>query len=1047
MELTRQMLAHFAALAPSDTAVYQVHGDGALETLYLSSNIPALLDMSREEYLDITNRDAMDLTLPADRPGLKAATAACLRAGAPFDYYYRVFHKVKGFEWVHVRAHICGTLDGRPLLLALFANMTAEGGIYQEILDASDRKALVVDRNTYEILYANEKARNAGDGPAENLLKQSCHLLLCGRDAACEACFLQAPQEGEYGEEVRCNARTGRWEKLTKRRLTWCGHDAILVYSKDITAEKTAMLNLERYRQMYADATQEARLIVWTYEAEEHRVVMLWDGYTREICQKLGVPQVVENVPDSLAAYVDPRDREAFINLYREMEQGAQRSACEFRFQLPGQERPQYERTVATAIFDESGRKLGVYCFGQNITAQKQEEEKYLRAYEELEKSHPYALGSFRLNLTRNWCEQEKSPERAVLQQWRSGPADDFFRQLASLIEDASIRETFSRKFSCAALLESFARGTERVSLEYPTSRDGVRRWREGLLFMMRNPRTGEVEAITYAMDIDARKRMELALEKLIHENFDYIGLIHPGRDTFEFISRRPWVRFGAVGEELDYEACRDYVRSRFTDGEELRRFGAVTALDHILQGLSRDGKCSESYFRTAEGKTLCSRLSYSWLEKPEGDILVIRSDITDSYEQEQQRLARMREALAAADQANEAKSVFLSTMSHDLRTPLNGVLGFTGLALQADSPEKKQEYLQKIQYSGRLLLNLINDTLELSRIESGKVSLTPEVVSSREVGQTVLDSLRPTAEAKGVKLLWKTPPDQYLRIDKLKYQKIWINLLSNAIKYTPAGGTVRAAVEILDPPVGGRNRRIVVEDTGIGMSEAFLSRMFEPFSQENRPEAGNAGGTGLGLAIVKRIVDLLGGTISVSSAPGRGTRFAVDVPIEVVDGPQGGQTAPSALSGSFAGQRVLLCEDNLLNREIAATLLKSRGMEVDCAENGEAGVRLFSASAPGTYDAILMDIRMPVMDGCQAARAIRALGRPDSGVPIIAMTADAFEESIQAARAAGMDRYLTKPVVPEALFGELSQVLHPPCAAQAAAPQGRSDKKGETAL
>jgi light-regulated signal transduction histidine kinase (bacteriophytochrome) len=237
----------------------------------------------------------------------------------------------------------------------------------------------------------------------------------------------------------------------------------------------------------------------------------------------------------------------------------------------------------------------------------------------------------------------------------------------------------------------------------------------------------------------------------------------------------------------------------------------------------------------------------------------VIRSDITDSYEQEQQRLARMREALAAADQANEAKSVFLSTMSHDLRTPLNGVLGFTGLALQADSPEKKQEYLQKIQYSGRLLLNLINDTLELSRIESGKVSLTPEVVSSREVGQTVLDSLRPTAEAKGVKLLWKTPPDQYLRIDKLKYQKIWINLLSNAIKYTPAGGTVRAAVEILDPPVGGRNRRIVVEDTGIGMSEAFLSRMFEPFSQENRPEAGNAGGTGLGLAIVKRIVDLLG--------------------------------------------------------------------------------------------------------------------------------------------------------------------------------------------
>jgi hypothetical protein len=274
--------------------------------------------------------------------------------------------------------------------------------------------------------------------------------------------------------------------------------------------------------------------------------------------------------------------------MYRDMEQ--RRCEQRMRVSLPAAgtwSSPSTSATVTSVIFDESGRKLGVYCFGQNITTQKQEEEKYLSGLSRSwRKTHPV--------LPRH-LPPEPDPQTAASRRQipeRGGAAAVALRSGGRLFPAAGVphrgcihpAETFSRKFSCAALLESFARGTERVSLEYPTSRDGVRRWREGLLFMMRNPRTGEVEAITYAMDIDARKRTELALEKLIHENFDYIGLIHPRRDTFEFISRRPWVRFGAVGEELDYEACRDYVRSRFTDGEELRRFGAVTDLDHILQ-------------------------------------------------------------------------------------------------------------------------------------------------------------------------------------------------------------------------------------------------------------------------------------------------------------------------------------------------------------------------------------------------------------------------------------------------------------------------------
>ena len=1027
MEVTRQMLQHFADLAPGDTAIYHVTAGGLLETLYLSEDVPALLDLTREEYLAITQRDAMELTLPADRRGLQEATANCIRTGKPFDYYYRVFHKTKGFEWVHVHAHVCGRMDGRPLILALFANMTAEGGIYQQILDASDRKTFVIDRESYDILYANETGTADASGKTRSLLDQKCYAFLHGLTAPCANCPLKPPGGERFSEEILYDSQTGKWERLTKRLITWCGHPALLLYSKDVTEEKQSELAAERYRQMYADATQEAKLVVWTYDTDTHRVSMLWDGYTKEICERLHLPQLIENVPDSLAPYVDPRDREDFVRMYRDMDGGAAHGSCEFRFQLPGQALPRYVRAVASAIFGEEGRRPGVYCFCQNITAQKEEELKYLRAFEELGKSHLYSLGTYYMNLTKDLCRQEENPTAIASRLWQSGKVDDFFAAISVLIDGAEKKAEFFRLFSREALLRAFSQGQDKVSIEYPSvGEDGARHWREGLLFMVRNPRTGDVEGVAYAMDIDARKRSELVLQKLIHENFDYIGIIHPAQATFEFVSRRSWITFGAVGERLDYRECGGAARAMFCDEEERRRFDALISIDHVLRSLRRGGgQASETYFRTADGRTACLRLTYRWLEQPEGDILVMRSDITDSYEQEQRNLAQMRRALAEADRANEAKSVFLSTMSHDLRTPLNGVLRFTDFALAESDPDRKREYLEKVRHSGSLLLSLINDTLELSRIESGKLTLTPETEAGRNVGPAVIESLRPVAEAKGVRLVSGAFPDPYIYVDKLKLQKIWLNLLSNAIKYTPPGGTVRAFVEMIDPPHGSRNRRLVVEDDGIGMSEEFMARMFEPFAQENRPEAGNAGGTGIGLTIVKRIVDLLGGTIAVRSNPGEGTRFEVELPVPTADGPAAAGQQPAPAEDALRGKRVLLCEDNLLNREIAEILLKNRGVLVESAENGEAGVRRFAASAPGYFDAVLMDLRMPVMDGCEAARAIGALDRPDAKtVPIIAMTADAFEQSTQEALSAGMKGYLTKPVIPEKLYDVLHGLL-----------------------
>ncbi|MCH4158100.1 MAG: transporter substrate-binding domain-containing protein [Acidaminococcaceae bacterium] len=404
-----------------------------------------------------------------------------------------------------------------------------------------------------------------------------------------------------------------------------------------------------------------------------------------------------------------------------------------------------------------------------------------------------------------------------------------------------------------------------------------------------------------------------------------------------------------------------------------------------------------------------------------------------DQYEQ---KLLAAKEqsdrAKLAAERANESKSTFLSNMSHDLRTPLNGIIGYTELALQEQGPEQKQDYLQKVKTSGNLLLDLVNDTLDLSRIESGKLTLKPEVVDGCKYWEEIVTAMMPSADVKQVSLRtdFSKYPRQMIRVDRIQVKKVLLNLLSNAIKYTPAGGTVDVSVTALQPPEHGCTRRIIVADTGIGMSKEFMEKMFEPFSQEHRSESGNITGTGLGLSIVKRIVDIMGGTITVESEIYKGTKFTVDLPLECWDKTPEEATAQAADQKQLeqqvlAGMQVLLCEDNYLNAEIAQLLLKNKKMQVDWAHNGLEGVEKFQQSAPNYYQLILMDMRMPVLGGLEATKTIRGLQRPDAKtIPIVAMTAEAFEETIQEAKDAGMNGYITKPIAPDLFFKTLAKLL-----------------------
>jgi signal transduction histidine kinase/ActR/RegA family two-component response regulator len=385
------------------------------------------------------------------------------------------------------------------------------------------------------------------------------------------------------------------------------------------------------------------------------------------------------------------------------------------------------------------------------------------------------------------------------------------------------------------------------------------------------------------------------------------------------------------------------------------------------------------------------------------------------------------------ADAANKAKSEFLSRMSHDIRTPLNGIIGMTYLAQEdPHNPKKTSDALRKIDSSSKFLLGLVNDVLDMSKAESGKIELHPEPYDSADFFDYLDSVILPLCKEKSLSFVVDAQPIKtYLPlVDPLRINQVFFNLLSNAVKFTPAGGTITYYLrENLSPDAKNMTLIGEVRDTGIGMSPEFLRVLFDPFTQENRKDTSEVRGTGLGLAIVKKMMDLMNGTISVQSKVGKGSTFHLEasfpcVPTASIEAKKA-KNKPAFDSGALKGRHILLCEDHPLNQEIARRILEEQGMIVTIAEDGREGLKLFQGSSRGYFDAILMDIRMPVMDGFEAAKAIRALHRSDAkNVPILAMTADAFEEDVEKCREAGMNGHMAKPVNPAKLYATLSELF-----------------------
>ncbi|MEG0571081.1 MAG: ATP-binding protein [Oscillospiraceae bacterium] len=524
---------------------------------------------------------------------------------------------------------------------------------------------------------------------------------------------------------------------------------------------------------------------------------------------------------------------------------------------------------------------------------------------------------------------------------------------------------------------------------------------------------------------------MQNVMNAIVKTDYDFLVVVDAQRNSAVRYSEKNLGNTYAYESENFEEETREYVRKYLFEEDRERVVSEVTT-KNILEKLDKYTTYSIFYKTLGkDGQTLHKQLRFSYINKELKSFLMTRVDITAAVQEQEKKNQELVAAVEMAQQANEAKSEFLSRISHEIRTPMNAIMGMNQLALQhMVDTGFVEDCIKKSQYSSQYLMLLINDILDMSKIESGNVVIESKIIDSQLIMEAINTIIGMQAKTKGVgySVTDFTSDRAYLG-DSVRLQQILINILSNAVKFTPAGGKVDLKITHATRSEKIEKVLFTISDTGIGISPGFLPNIFKPFTQEHSNATTGYGGSGLGLAISKNIAVLMGGDITVESELGKGTTFYVTIPFLIHDSKhekvQEGQDEEQTDTFDFTGKKILLVEDHDLNIMVAKKLLEFTNIEVEVAVNGKIALDILSQGNEKKYDAILMDIRMPIMDGLEAAQRIRSLDNAwAKTIPIIAMSANAFDEDRQKSKAAGMNAHLAKPIDSQLLYRTLSSLM-----------------------
>ncbi|MEG0265349.1 MAG: response regulator [Erysipelotrichaceae bacterium] len=923
---------------------------------------------------------------------------------------------------------------------------------------------------------------------------------------------------------------------------------------------------LKELEKTYALAAKQCKVTLWKFDFETRTIYNIENSSGIKAFDNLDEIKNVPNVFVEKGSLLHPDDGDAYCDMVDKVLNGAATASSIGRWWDKDFNTWNWFETSYSTIFDADNIPFSAIGTAIDINERIKLEERYDEEIKWRKVHNKDVIGSFKMNLTRNTCEDGQSDNLVILSFQGNGTADDFFEREYMTHLDKKALIQYKKVFNRESLLKAFQSGKTSVSQEaFVRFSADYMVWLNIELDMFQNPKTGDIEAYIYAQDINQKKMSRALVDAVVNIDYDYLALIDALNDDYTIFAKTegntPLPPFHSTNYEHEVsEFARKYLVE-----EDIEKNIHDMSYANIFEQLEKQAIYTTTCrVKESDGRIARKKLQFSFLDKMNKKIMITRSDITDIYNEEQRKNEALKDALVAAQQANHAKSDFLSRMSHEIRTPMNAIIGMAALAANnVNNPEQVSDYLSKVGISARFLLSLINDILDMSRIESGKVAIRADEIPFEEFINGINTICYAQAEEKGIEydaILTSYTEDKYIG-DAMKLQQVLINIIGNAIKFTNRGGKVQFMIHQEKIDHGHALLKFTINDTGIGISEEFLPKLFDPFAQANEGNTSPYGGTGLGLAISKNLINLMGGAIHVNSIKGIGTEFIVEVKLAVcksnkkekhllhlsnlkalivdddviicehtvqvlrdmkikaeyvnsgfkaielvrqkwdknnsydiifvdwkmpnmdgiettkairkivgpdvtiiimtaydwasieVEAKQAGVNMllskpifKASLSSAFeriydskmtkvekvtqeefdfSGKRVLLVEDHLLNIEVAKKLLNAKNLEVEVAENGLQAIEMFAQKDNEYYDAILMDIRMPVMDGLTASKSIRQMRKKDAlTIPIIAMTANAFEEDIEKTKAAGMNAHLAKPIEPLLLYQTMQHYL-----------------------
>ena len=723
----------------------------------------------------------------------------------------------------------------------------------------------------------------------------------------------------------------------------------------------------------------------------------------------------IENVPEALfeGEMILEEDWEKCQEMFKELYSGKKentRVQCR-TWSNKAQDYVWYEYNFSI-IEKKNGVPVRAIGTSRDISYQKRVEQLYEEEQKILLEADDSMISFSRINLTKNIVEKRIAKGKEVVFE-NTSDSLDFRKRAQCYFDDILLTDEDNYELSVEGLHELYKSGIQEIEKYYIARRKGEKRYIcvkvNGRI--LENPRSGDVMVFFYNRDDTLSYINRLTMKAVLERDYEMAGVIYADTAQYRVITEMG----NLPGNDLpvvdyDEELKNFYVCA---EKEEADRLIKMVCFEKVYQELQEKSQYSVEFDMKEDGVTRRKLLRFNYISNTMHLILATRIDIDDVVQTEMEKQHQLEGALNEAEKANSAKTEFLTTVSHEIRTPMNVIIGMVQLAKEEkDNHDAVMEYIDEIGTSSRYLLNLLNNVLDMSKIESGEFSLHPQRYSFDDLKRNATALFMPMCDRKQIHFEVRDFADQKMMIDKMRLHQVVFNLLNNAVKYTDVGGEIQL---IYRTKLYGENVKaeIIVKDNGIGMSKEFQKEMYKPFVQENNQVVASMQGTGLGLSIVKGIIDKMNGELTVKSELGKGTEFCIRITAPIV------KEKDSFLEKEdfhdnvdFTGKTILVAEDHELNQRIIKKLLINKGAKVIIADNGKAAVDYFMAGEENSIHAILMDVRMPVMDGLLAAKMIRRLNREDARVvPIIAMTANAYDEDREKSNAAGMDGHLSKPI------------------------------------